>query len=494
MPSHQQSQDSPRPLLQQKAVEILSALLKDATSLTHEPFASPKRSEWTNTARAALERSGVTASLLQTFDTSQSMVFSTDTTDEEMRQMENENLAGMEAVLRSAVVQLGWELGKDPQTASTPLSEVQTEQSSQAANTRFFVNKAQQFVVDGEILPGVKVWETESGFRNLSASSEDLDSLSKLSFRSLGGYFDSIQVSFSDEDQNPVDWDFGSIEINLTANQSEKIEVAFRIVYDLEFWAKPYSIAEIATAIESVLEKSRLPFSYWQEDENTCIEGFGVSIEMSSAESLGDALQHQPELLPLAHLVRDELGEEQAAVNMAFEFPPTIKSACEQYLVYFVQFLRDLGIEANAEIKEHASKVLFSVTPADKDQALGRIREALQLYLRLPHVPEFITVATQFNDVAVSQLQANVYHLRSQIMLAKAALEMKNATMAAKDERIALLQERIDLREFQPKKEEKKNEDKEDIVKDMVAVKKYDLKFMEINLPELLRKLKRRFQ
>lgn len=215
---------------------------------------------------------------------------------------------------------------------------------------------------------------------------------------------------------------------------------------------------------------------------------------MSSAESLGDALQHQPELLPLAHLVREELGEEQAAVNMTFEFPPTIKSACEQYLVYFVQFLRDLGIEANAEIKEHASKVLFSVTPADKEQALGRIREALQLYLGLPHVPEFITVATQFNDVAVSQLQANVYHLRSQIMLAKAALEMKSAAIAAKDEKIALLQERIDLREFQPKKEDKKDEDKEDIVKDMVAVKKYDLKFMEINLPELLRKLKRRFQ
>lgn len=205
MPSHQQSQDSHRSLPPQKAVEILSALLKDATSLTHEPFASPKRSEWTNTARAALERAGVPASLLQTFDTSQSMVFSTDTTDEEMRQMENDNLAGMEAVLRSAVVQLGWELGKDPQTASTPLDEVQAEKSSQAANTGFFVNKAKQFVVDGEILPGVKVWETESGFRNLIASSENLGTLSELSFRNLGGYFDSVQVAFSDEDHDPVD-------------------------------------------------------------------------------------------------------------------------------------------------------------------------------------------------------------------------------------------------------------------------------------------------
>jgi hypothetical protein len=422
------------------------------------------------------------------------MVFSADTTDEEMRQMENDNLAGMEAVLRSAIVQLDWELSKNQQTVSGASSEVQKEKSSQAENIRFFVNKAKQFVVDGEILSGVKVWETESGFRNLSASSKDLRGLSQLSFRDLKGYFDSVQVFFSDEDQDFLDWDFGSIEIDLTTVQSEKIEVAFRVVYDLEFWDKPYSIAEIAIAIERVLEKSHPLFSYWQQDSNTCIEGFGISIQISLAETLDDALQHLPELRPLASLVREELGEERAAVNMAFEFPSAIKSACEQYLLYFVQFLRDLGIEANAEIREQASNVLFSVTPADKEQALGKIREALQLYLELPHIPEFGVVAAQFGDVAVSQLQANVYHLRSQIMLAKAALEMKSAAIAAKDEQIALLQERIDLREFQPKRDEKKNEDKEDIVKDIVAVKKYDLKFMEINLPELLRKLKRRFQ
>jgi len=215
---------------------------------------------------------------------------------------------------------------------------------------------------------------------------------------------------------------------------------------------------------------------------------------MSLTETVDDALQHRPELLPLASLIREELGEERAAVNMAFEFPSAIKSACEQYLLYFVQFLRDLGIEANAEVREQASNVLFSVTPVDKEQALGKIREALQVYLGLSHLPEFGTVAAQFGDVAVSQLQANVYHLRSQIMMARAFLEMKNASIAAKDEQIALLQERIDLRDFQPKKEERKNEDKEDIVKNMVAVKKYDLKFIEINLPELLRKLKRRFQ
>ena len=128
---------------------------------------------------------------------------------------------------------------------------------------------------------------TESGFRNLIASSKNLGSLSELSFRSLGGYFDSVQVSFSDEDQNPVDWHFGSIEIDLAASQSEKVGVAFRIVDDLEFWAKPYSIADkLPLQLRASLKKADCPFPTGQEDENTCIEGFGVSIQMSSAESL----------------------------------------------------------------------------------------------------------------------------------------------------------------------------------------------------------------
>lgn len=379
-----------------------------------------------------------------------------------------------------------------PKVPTSP-SETAKEGSSQTAGERFVVNRAKHFVVDGEVFPGARVWETESGFRNLSISSEDLGNLGKLSFRDLGSYFDSIQIFPSEEDQDLLDWSFGSIEIDLAASSTQTVEVAFRVVYDLEFWSKPYSISEIATAIDTVLEEGQTSFSYWQEDENTCIQGFGVSIQMSSSQTLSDAVRRWPELYPLASLVREELGEQQAAVNMAFEFPSAIKSSCEQYLLYFVQFLRDLGIEANAEIKEQASRVLFSVIPDDKEHALGKIREALQLYLGLPHVPEFSAVSARFSDVAVSQLQANVYHLKSQIILARAALELKEATVAARDQQIALLQERIDLREFQPKKKQEKK-DTEDIVKDVVSIKKYDLKFIEINLPELLRKLKRRFK
>src|SRR5262249_33523082 len=150
------------------------------------------------------------------------------------------------------------------------------------------------------------------------------------------------------------------------------------------------------------------------------------------------------ELRQLASAVKAHLNQrETRSLNLVFDFPPAIKSACEQYLLHFVQFLSDLGIEAKAEIKEQASKVLFSVSPIDEKQALEKVYEALQAYLELPRSPDLAMAASQARDVAVAQLQANVLHLQSQLMLAKAAMEMKNATLDAKDAYIALLQDRI---------------------------------------------------
>ena len=68
---------------------------------------------------------------------------------------------------------------------------------------------------------------------------------------------------------------------------------------------------------------------------------------------------------------------EDKSLATYFSFPEEVKSACEQYLLYFGEFLRDGGINASVEIKEEADRVLFSVTPRDSREALGRIRQIL---------------------------------------------------------------------------------------------------------------------
>jgi hypothetical protein len=88
-------------------------------------------------------------------------------------------------------------------------------------------------------------------------------------------------------------------------------------------------------------------------------------------------------------------------------------------------------VEADASIKHEARQVLFSVTPNDGAEALDRIREALDVYLRLPDSLDFSAQAPSYGDIAVQQLQANIYHLKGQLMLASAVLQARDAQIEA---------------------------------------------------------------
>ena len=78
-----------------------------------------------------------------------------------------------------------------------------------------------------------------------------------------------------------------------------------------------------------------------------------------------------------------------------------------------------------------ARGVLFTVTPESGPEALERIQEALDIYLRMPQSPNFDAEVTRHTDIAVQQYVSNVFHLRSQLALAQAILETKNATIDA---------------------------------------------------------------
>jgi DNA-binding transcriptional regulator LsrR (DeoR family) len=80
-------------------------------------------------------------------------------------------------------------------------------------------------------------------------------------------------------------------------------------------------------------------------------------------------------------------GLNNESVQLSFDFPKEVRIACEQYLLYFGQFLSDLGVSADTAITHEAGKVLFTVTPTDRDTALEKIREALDTYLQLPSQP-----------------------------------------------------------------------------------------------------------
>jgi len=284
-------------------------------------------------------------------------------------------------------------------------------------------------------------------------------------------------------------------------NRAILLEVTFGIV--IHKWAGPWSIGDYQRAIMETLEaypESGLEISdLWNYgDDNTTARFICTLKDVSaSAESVLDRwLPSAEQIIRKAKQALADNLDRNTLVTL-FDFPQEVSTACEQYLLYFVQFLRDLGIEADASIKHEARQVLFSVTPNDGAEALERIREALDVYLRLPDSPEFATQAPTYGDIAVQQLQANIHHLKGQLMVAGAVLRAKNAQIAALElsnftyqQLIATQQQAATIPLLPPGTS---GADVESLVPGVIEVTKYEGKGFTVNLPELLRRLKRKF-
>ena len=123
-PRKPSSSNLPSIMPPKKAVEILTRLISDAAYLEGEPFGSPKRSQWIDTAQGVLERAfGLGNSILDNFGAAQSIVFHKGDSEDTLRKIANRNLASTVAILRSGVERLRWEIEEEEEPAKAAIQE-----------------------------------------------------------------------------------------------------------------------------------------------------------------------------------------------------------------------------------------------------------------------------------------------------------------------------------------------------------------------------------
>lgn len=186
--------------------------------------------------------------------------------------------------------------------------------------------------------------------------------------------------------------------------------------------------------------------------------------------------------------VEDEpIPQSPHTVERVFTFPEEVKIPCEQYLLYFVEFLRDIGIEANANLQDIAGRILFSVTPKDKDEALDNIREALNLYLGLVGSRTAMVPVSAEQDIEVQKLSAQLHHLHSQLHLAGAVLQQKDNSLQQQQ---ILIQQQAEFAKVVLQALQKGNEESEHLIGDVIKVKKWSIDNIpiELDLPEIIRR------
>lgn len=276
--------------------------------------------------------------------------------------------------------------------------------------------------------------------------------------------------------------------------------LAFYLSIPAEHWARPWSILEYADELRAQVEHAGIQgLVLRSEDDSPVMEGLSFVCEVSSSDTVieDEIARWTPLLQQIMKASATALNERVSKDSLvtSFNFPPAVSAACQQYLLYFVQFLQDLGIEANAELKETADRVLFSVTPRSGPEALARIREALAAYLRLPTEPGAAGAAAAGGrpDIALLQLQANVSHLQSQLALGSALVQAKDATIEAlhlSNYQLRQMQLQLPPAASAPRAEGAP----EPLIGSAVKVTTYKKGMIEVDVPGILRALKRRFR
>ena len=136
---------------------------------------------------------------------------------------------------------------------------------------------------------------------------------------------------------------------------------------------------------------------------------------------------------------RAQRSRSTRGLTFSFDFPVPVRTACEQYLVYFAEFLRTIGVSVSTTLEEEAGRVLFSVMPTDRRTALEHIREALRIYLALPSSPVVAQTKKIEEVVLVQQLE----HLRVQMRHAAAVMNAQQVAIESQRETIQLQQKYV---------------------------------------------------
>lgn len=281
-------------------------------------------------------------------------------------------------------------------------------------------------------------------------------------------------------------------------NDKHSFEIWFTFSFDFDNWKRLYSISEYVEQFIELLEVAENKEIVWKYDDEIKSNGFTIKFPIKSPQLLiRDEIERCSKIVQgfneeVERLLISKLHQDSVA--MYFDFPEEVKVPCEQYLLYFVQFLKDLGVDATAELQHQIGQVLFTVTPVDTRDALDRIRTALEVYINLP-ASLLDDSSTMNNDIAIQRLAGNIYHLKSQLSLAQAMLQAKDATIQAQlitiHHQQCLLSGEIIFDSLKRVTPQHKDEDKEELLGGTLAITKYKTKGVEINLPEIYRLLKR---
>jgi hypothetical protein len=351
------------------------------------------------------------------------------------------------------------------------------------------------FKVDGVTMTEKIGYITAKGNKDLWARVYDYhlsQKVSEASFNEVPKEISSLTLFYPLEFNDFID----EIAIVRDRDNYENMELCFNFSWDFEKWKKPYSIEEFAEAMNYTTSQYKNQNIRWVQQDEVISNGCHISCDnFSKDESITSVIEHYipiiEEIYQNANKSLIEKSREESMVSL-FHFPEQVRVACEQYLLYFAEFLKDIGIKATTDISHEASQVIFFVTPESSEIALTKIREALNVYLQLPNNLSNLNFVNMTVGPREQQLLANIQHLNGQLLLSNALVQAQKEII--ENQRITIGQQHriIDSSILHQSllKDSNSEEDQEELLAGTVSLTKYKGNGFEINTPGIYRWIK----
>lgn len=263
------------------------------------------------------------------------------------------------------------------------------------------------------------------------------------------------------------------------------IDATYEIGIEFEKWDESFSILAFSNELADLTElDSNETIEYYRSDDDFVSNGFGFKFKnLNPSRTISSFTNETASLVKsLISAAKKNLKNKGNKVLIELKLEQEVRSPCEQYLMYFSQFLEDLGIQAKSEISHHDELTIFSVIPDNKEHALSVIADCLASYLSLSTELEVSNDMVVPKDIALMQLEANIMHLRSQLILVNSIIEAKDTSI----ENLKLTNE-----QYKMSTPPASPNNQESLVGDLVKVKEYQGKLISIDTPKILKNLKR---
>ncbi|MFG6097335.1 hypothetical protein SPB21_18870 [Leptothoe sp. ISB3NOV94-8A] len=295
--------------------------------------------------------------------------------------------------------------------------------------------------------------------------------------------------------------------------------IEFKFEIDIVNWKKVWSLKEHFNNFHSYINGYELKFNSPEDCGLLGIQSdhsntnpveydiFTTFINDYGSFTLKDFLNRCIEIFKKANSeVLDKYQSSLTTYSLTerFNFPPEVKTACEQYLLYFAEFLNDIaGIEVDTSLSPDGESTIFAVQPRNREEALDTIGQYLKAYLQFPG-SELINKIQVSSDLSLQaqSLKIQVDNLKNQLDIANlkrqmigAVIELKDQSIQDKNAEISRLGQQLQENQITIRvlaESLQKKEDEESILGDALKVKDYEAPGgLVIGTPDIVRRVKR---